>query len=532
MSSAVSSTSLLAAVRTGQVEAVVEAVASGGSYAEREPDSGCTPFLLAATLGHVEIMKWLIDHGAPTTDLDKYDGSALLCAAATGQAAAVSYLLDHGIAAIDEHQDGTTALLFAAQANSVATIQSLLERGARIDDLDSVGDGILHRAALDNHVDVLRFVLGHHHDSHDQPTRRVIDINLCDPDGFTPLLIAISKGHTEAMEFLLERGADPTIGNGKVTPMTAATLSGSISFIQYLLDHHPALADMSPNEQGLTPFLAAVSDGRIDVAKWLIDTGKSHLAETDKSGGTAIHAAAFSGSAELIDYIVSKGFDINAASADNFTTPLMYAAWNSRPAAVRHILELGGDHTLRNSDGFGPASGAAVFGDVETIRILACYGADICEFDSNSAYNLIRLCETHGKDDLREWLEQTIEFTPLEFACEMRSRSDVLRLLREGEPVTGSNALKIASERLRGALAKPVDRKIVAIIRAAMQPWNPRNHLMRSDLERSYATSMFYTLLHSSTADMPSLPMEMVLHILSYIHTDTIPTYFHDSFTQ
>jgi uncharacterized protein len=56
---------------------------------------------------------------------------------------------------------------------------------------------------------------------------RRVDVNGRDGAGRTPLLIAVQRGHAEAVDFLLTHGADANVADsGGTTPLQAARAAG------------------------------------------------------------------------------------------------------------------------------------------------------------------------------------------------------------------------------------------------------------------------------------------------------------------
>jgi ankyrin repeat protein len=90
-------------------------------------------------------------------------------------------------------------LMLAALAGDLATCQKLIAKDA---DVNKTGWAPLHYAATNGHVAVMQLLLDEN---------AYIDAE--SPNKTTPLMMAASYGTTEAVKFLLEAGADPTLKN-------------------------------------------------------------------------------------------------------------------------------------------------------------------------------------------------------------------------------------------------------------------------------------------------------------------------------
>ena len=120
----------------------------------------------------------------------------------------------------------------------------------------------------------------------------------------------------------------------------------------------------TPDATGRTPLMWAVYVHDNDPAAawredekrlWYVQTLMSvpgiKLDAKDKDGFTALHWAAWSGMPQSTILLVSRGgLDLNAQENSGYT-PLMLAALRGNAAAVRLLLELGADPTLKNAAG-------------------------------------------------------------------------------------------------------------------------------------------------------------------------------------
>jgi ankyrin repeat protein len=112
------------------------------------------------------------------------------------------------------------------------------------------------------------------------------DVNLRDDEGGSPLHFAAQEGHVDAVQVLVEVGAE----------LEAATA------------------------KGWTPLHSAADRGHVAVVKTLAELGADKEA-SGPDGGTPLHEAAYRGHVEVVTALVELGADIGALT-DGGETPL------------------------------------------------------------------------------------------------------------------------------------------------------------------------------------------------------------------
>ena len=197
--------------------AEVQRLIKAGADVSLANNYGASPVSLAAEVANTEILKLLLDAGADA-DSPNADGmTALMAVARTGNVDAAKLLLDHG-ATIDAREGfgGQTALMWAAARRHPPMIELLVDRGADIDarsaardyqrhitaegrpkSLDSGGFTPLLYAARENCIACVDALLA-----------KGADIDLADPDGVSPLHLAVMNANWDLAKKLVEAGAD------------------------------------------------------------------------------------------------------------------------------------------------------------------------------------------------------------------------------------------------------------------------------------------------------------------------------------
>lgn len=383
---------------TGALRALLDA----GADPNTAGADGQTPLMLVARTANVEAAKLLLDKGANPNARETQRGqTALLWAAANSQAPMVRLLLDHG-AEVDAASNtdlmtplvskepraqprppgGMTALLFSAREGCLDCVHALAEHGARLNLADPEGVTPLISAVFNAHFDVAKYLVD-----------RGANINQWDWWGRSPLYLAVdyntlphggradqpSLDQTQPIDLirlLLEKGANPNLqlklfppyratGNDRgldgmltvgTTPLLRAAKAQDVDAIKLLLEHG-ALVDL-PNSQGWTPTVAAAGMGSTDAdtrgyyyapdiqerAIASLDLLLSHGGKVNERAGrfqqSPLDGAAFWGWNKVVEYLLSKGAEINQTDGRGYT-PVDYAmgraAGNSRGGQRKDI---------------------------------------------------------------------------------------------------------------------------------------------------------------------------------------------------
>ncbi len=210
------STPLQWAVYNGDVTEARRLLRAGANVALAN-NYGATPMSLAAEVGNTDILKVLLEAGANVESPNVDGQTALMAVARTGNVEAATLLLDHG-AAVDakEKFGGQTSLMWASARRHPEMMQLLASKGADVNarsidrnyqrhvtaegrpkNLDSGGFTPLLYAARENCAACVDVLL-----------KNKADIDLPDPDGVSPLLLAIMNANWDLTKQLVLAGAD------------------------------------------------------------------------------------------------------------------------------------------------------------------------------------------------------------------------------------------------------------------------------------------------------------------------------------
>lgn len=175
----------------------------------------------------------------------------------------------------------------------------------------------------------------------------LVDINVEDKNGFTPLALAVKNGHPSVVKLLLQSGAtaDKPVRDGRTPLYLAANAKQNRPrIVQLLLEQSPKpdVDAASPEWSNETPLMVAITQGRDpEVARLLVDAGAS-LTKTNDRGETAVSLADQTTNTATKNALVPKGqgSSIGSALAQLFASALLFAlAYAEKWPGVKEIIQ-------------------------------------------------------------------------------------------------------------------------------------------------------------------------------------------------
>ena len=139
--------------------AMMELFAARGADINKVNSLGEQALLHAAWKGHLEAVRWLVEHGA-RLNREGWEWAALHYAAFAGHEQVVGYLLERGADINALSINGSTPLMMAAREGKEAIAKVLLAAGARRDIVNERGDDALRWAMRYNNLKIAREIAG------------------------------------------------------------------------------------------------------------------------------------------------------------------------------------------------------------------------------------------------------------------------------------------------------------------------------------------------------------------------------------
>jgi ankyrin repeat protein len=294
--------------------------------------------------------------------------------------------------------DGLTSLSAAAAAGHLDICKLLVKEGADLNaaDIDQVTP--LMEAALKGHTKVVDFFLSQP-DMTDQ-------VDTTAQSGITAMWLAASGGHADTVKSLLAKGADATnVRVDGITALATAAVSGHADAVKALLEAGAdGMAKTDPDQ--LTPLMNAAESGSVATVKVLQEHNalkesdtKGELDHMSETGFTALIIAAAHGHADVCQYLIEQGANVNSMHEQGVTA-LMYAAAAGKLDTMKVLTDAGNaDVNVKHSNGGSALLEACAGGSKEAIESLIEKGACIRAFAFVAIMCLARNCKgtRHGR---------------------------------------------------------------------------------------------------------------------------------------
>ncbi|XP_031417020.1 fibronectin type 3 and ankyrin repeat domains protein 1 [Clupea harengus] len=217
----------------------------------------------------------------------------------------------------------------------------------------------LHQAVLMNDEEELSRVL----------QSRMVNVNVPDRLGFTPVMVAAMRGSLSLVHILLQHGADVNMTNGSgKNSLMLACFCGHLEVVRYLRNCGVPWSCM--DRVGCTALHWATDGGHLPVLQHLLQDGcKVDVRDRVSNWTPLMRVSAVSGDAEMAALLIRAGADVNVKDRDG-KTPLMVAVLNNHEELVKLLLENGADKHAKNGFGLGAIEMAKSFERKNILRLL------------------------------------------------------------------------------------------------------------------------------------------------------------------
>jgi len=314
-------TLLFDAVQKNKVEEI-EMLVKDGAEINQTTKPGNTPLMIAAALGHTEAVVWLLNNGADWT-MKNEEKTALDWVKGKASSKGAGDAINAWIEAPNER------MREAVEAGNVPVVETFLRNGADPNGAtEDTGQTPLSIAAQNNRIKSMEVLV-----------RAGAKINQTTKPGNTPLMIAAASGHTEAVVWLLNNGADWRLKNEEKTALDwvkgKASSKGAGDAINAWIE--------ALNER----MREAAAKGEEVKVKECLSEGADPNAVYEK-GVQALTIAAQNNNVGCMEMLIKEGADINQLDNDR-GTPLIRAALGGKTEAVVWLLHNRADWRLKDN---------------------------------------------------------------------------------------------------------------------------------------------------------------------------------------
>lgn len=317
-----------------------------------------TPLCLAAKLGNLEIVEFLLQNGAKPS---------VACTCVHRNKAALHFACEN------------------CHADSAQIVEFLLNAGANLEQETFDFEKALHFACEFNNLPVVECLV-----------QSGADINCVNLDGKSPLSLACSRQKNvrslSIIKFLIDNGADLNNSDGmqNIHPVRLLIQNRNLKAVQYLINKEL----LSENENFLTD---AVLTSNPDMVKLLIDHQNNINRTYSLFELTPLHQACMSPvvSPEIVEILLTHGANPNVKSKTQ-ETPLHYACQKGNVQKVVLLLKFGANVNSTNKHGFSPLDACVIKSCCTTemkLLILKCFMLAGLKVDSALRQNLLRYRE-------------------------------------------------------------------------------------------------------------------------------------------
>ena len=265
---------------------------------------GWTALMFASSKGHLDVVQILLQAKAKPDLQNETGATALLIAAEKGYSDVVQKLLECGANPNLSDRDGRTSLYAAVYRLSLQHIRKFENNPIILMTCEIVDPA----GSCEDYLTIIQLLIA-------QPNvDNLVNACIC---GCTCLQIASMYGCTDAVELLLQVGADPNIQTYSAEAENGRSYLPSKMLLQPQIKTYLLLNDFQ-EMSGLTALMYASRNGHSEVVQLLLNAKAKCDLQTD-SGETALYLAVIQVYPDIVQLLLEYGADPNISNRDGVT---------------------------------------------------------------------------------------------------------------------------------------------------------------------------------------------------------------------
>ncbi|XP_073975399.1 transient receptor potential cation channel A1 isoform X5 [Rhodnius prolixus] len=423
---------ILRATESGNLEEFMQLYAADPIRLNVQDSRGRTAIHLAASRNRLNILQFISNHGGDLNLKDKQGNTPLHLAVEQDAHDAIDFLLQNGADPNMLNEKKQTIIHLATELNKVKTLEILKLHKEKIfvDVEGEHGRTALHIAAIYDHDECARLLIT----EFDACPRKPCN------NGYYPIHEAAKNASSRTMEVFLQWGEARGCSREEMisfydsegnVPLHSAVHSGDFKAVELCLKSG---AKISTQQHDLsTPVHLACAQGALDIVKLMFGLQPAEiitcLQSCDVQKMTPLHCAAMFDRAEIVQYLIQEGADINCLDKEK-RSPLLLAGSRGGWRTVLTLIKLRANIRLKDSS------------DRNVLHLVVMNGGRLDEFaEEVIKIILIQCLKAQSKQSLQELLNEkdNTGCSPLHYASREGHIRSLENLIKHGAVINLKN---------------------------------------------------------------------------------------------
>ena len=389
-------TCLRIAIQNQSSGELVQALIEYGADVDAVNRHNRTALLLACYKGNVSAIDALL-YAKADTDISDADGNTWLHYALYGSCSkeVVQTIIHHGADVNARNKNNTTPLTVACYTKDKEMVNVLLNGTVDVDTADPDGHTVLHHAVLGGCcIGNFQAIIDHGG-----------DVNARNKKNVTALAIACAKRNVNAINVLLNAGADTNIADvdGNTCLHNAADAQCTKKVLQAIIEQG---ADVNVrNIHNETALVVACVKRNIDAISVLLHAGADvNIPATDSSASLLIPIMEVHYT-KTFQTMIDHGADVNVVDK-NSVSAIMLACQTGKKNAINVLLNAGADLSIVDIDGNTCLHHAVNrWCDNEVLEAIISHGADVNAVNKSNVTALMVACHRRYENHISVLLD-------------------------------------------------------------------------------------------------------------------------------